>query len=95
MCADKQVSVQVDLPRLTAAISIACRLGFATRLPNPAHDGASQPAQAQQLGFMTTCSSAWLRFKLSRPELLAARPAGLAWAHSTACASKYHLSVCS
>ena len=27
--------VQVELPKLQAAISIACRLGFATRLPNP------------------------------------------------------------
>jgi hypothetical protein len=27
--------LQVDLPKLQAAISIACRLGFATRLPNP------------------------------------------------------------
>jgi hypothetical protein len=29
-------SAQVELPKLQAAISIACRLGFATRLPNPA-----------------------------------------------------------
>ena len=27
--------VQVELPKLQAAISIACRLGFAKRLPNP------------------------------------------------------------
>ena len=31
--------LSVDLPRLTAAISIACRLGFAKRLHNPVHDG--------------------------------------------------------
>ena len=31
--------VQVELPKLQAAISIACRLGFATRLPN-ANEGA-------------------------------------------------------
>ncbi|BDA48371.1 Protein FAM91A1 [Coccomyxa sp. Obi] len=30
--------LQVELPKLQAAISIACRLGFATRLPNPAED---------------------------------------------------------
>ena len=30
---------QVELPKLQAAISIACRLGFATRLPNP-YEGA-------------------------------------------------------
>lgn len=27
--------MQVELPKLQAAISIACRLGFAKRLPNP------------------------------------------------------------
>lgn len=27
--------LQVPLPKLLAAISLACRLGFATRLPNP------------------------------------------------------------
>ena len=31
--------VQVELPKLQAAISIACRLGFAKRLPNP-YEGA-------------------------------------------------------
>ena len=29
------LTVQVELPKLQAAISIACRLGFAKRLPNP------------------------------------------------------------
>jgi hypothetical protein len=32
-------ALQVELPKLQAAISIACRLGFATRLPNP-YEGA-------------------------------------------------------
>ena len=46
--------VQVELPKLQAAISIACRLGFAKRLPNPNEGEPSFPQTAPPLQRLTT-----------------------------------------
>ena len=40
--ADAPCPLQVDVPRLQRAISVACRLGFAKRLPNRNEGGAAQ-----------------------------------------------------
>lgn len=54
--------MQVDLSELRAAISIACRLGFASRLPNPRDTtGGRQSGGAHQsvhVAYVISCSSA-------------------------------------